>query len=76
MMIRLSTEVSMEGEKRHHLISNEVKAKEAITSWKNNILSVSVGATVVNFYKSLLTFAFSKAQLVIILLIALKQSLI
>lgn len=76
MMIRLSTEVSMEGEGCHHLTSNEVKAKEVITSWKNSVLCVWVwGATVVNFYKSHLRLAGLKARLVIVLLTTLKQSL-
>lgn len=42
MMIRLSTEVSVEGEGGHHPICNEVKAKEVITSWKNSVLCVWV----------------------------------
>lgn len=40
VMITLSTEALVEGEGFHHPISNEVKAKEVITSWKNSVLCV------------------------------------
>lgn len=76
MMIRLSTEVSMEGERGRPLISNEVKAKEAITSWEKRRFVSKCGSPSGKLIPKPPSFGSFKAQLVIILLIAAKRSLI